>query len=155
MITRPFDFEVHLAKPESRLDLVPFLNVGVILLFFGVLGSRFVLAPGVAINLRLPATATTPPDALPTSRVLTVGEVEGREMLIFEGRILNLASFERLLREKAAEFSGDVLLVRMDRDVSTSLLARICELAKHAGFNQILLAAEPEAAASPPRAVGK
>jgi biopolymer transport protein ExbD len=155
MITRPFNFETHLTRPHSRLDLVPFVDVGVILLFFGLLGSRFVLAPGVAINLRLPATAAATLDALPTSRVLTVMEVEGHEMLIFEGRILNLASFERLLKEQAADFSGDVLLVRLDRDVSTSLLARVCELAAHAGFNQVLLAAEPEPAASVGGGVGK
>lgn len=146
MITRPFNFEAHLTRPESRFDLVPFVNVGAILLFFGLLGSRFVLAPGMAINL--PATSAMPQDALLTSRVLTVGEVEGRESLIFEGRILNLASFERLLTEQANEFSGDVLLVLMDRDVSMVLLVRVCELAKRAGFNQVLLAAEPEPAVS-------
>jgi len=146
MITRPFNFEAHVTKPSTSFDIVPLLNVCVLLLFFGLLGSRFVLAPGVAINLRLPASDGTPAEALPTSRVLTVGEAGGREMLIFEGRILNLDSLERLLGERAGAYAGEVLLLRMDRDVSMVLLVRVCELAKRAGFDQVLLAAEPEQA---------
>lgn len=149
MITRPFNFEAHLRPPSMALDLVPFVNVCALLLFFGMLGSRFILAPGVAMKLELPATAGAPHDALPTSRVLTVGEVDGREMLIFDGRILNLASFERYLQERGQAFAGEVLLVRMDRDVSMVLLVRVCEMARHGGFETVMLATEPEPAVSP------
>jgi biopolymer transport protein ExbD len=146
MITRPFNFESHLTPPRSGIDLLPLINVCVLLLFFALLGSRFVLAPGTAMKLQLPTTTGHPPDALATSRVLTVGEVEGREMLIFEGRILNLVSFERHLRERADIYRGEVLLVRMDRDVSMELLVRVTALAREGGFSDILVAAEPEQA---------
>ncbi len=147
MITRPFDFAAQIKHPRSGIDLVPFFDVCVILLFFGMFGSRFVLAPGVAVDLRPPATAGVPRDALPTSRVLTVSEIDGRAMLMFEGRILDVAKLERFLAERAGQYQGEVLLVRMDRDVSMVLFVRVLEVAKRAGFDQILLAAEPESAA--------
>lgn len=146
MITRPFQLEARVSKPAGGLDLVPFLDVVVILLFFGLLGSRFILSPGVAVNLRLPTMLGAPTDALPTSRVLTIGEVAGSEMVIFEDRILNMVSLERLFTEREGAFADEVLLVRIDRDVSMVLLVRLCDLAKRAGFSQILLAAEPEPA---------
>lgn len=146
MITQPFNFAAHVQRPRAGLDLVPFLDVCIIALFFGVFASRFVLAPGQAIDLHLPVTEAGSADALPTSRVVTVGEVNGREMLIFEGRILDIAKFQRFLEERTGQFQGEVLLVRMDRDVSMVLLVRVLETAKGAGFDQVLLAAEPEAA---------
>jgi biopolymer transport protein ExbD len=146
MITRPFNFESHVRPPPSGPDVVSFVNVCALLLFFGMLGSRFVLAPGMALKLRLPATVGAAHDALPTSRVLTVSEVEGREMLIFEGRIHTLASFARALGEHPGGFAGEVLLLRMDRDVSMELLVRVTEQATKAGFADVMLAAEPEPA---------
>jgi len=148
MITRPFNFAADIRVPKAGLDLVPFFDVCVIALFFGVFGSRFVLAPGKAIDLRLPSAENATLDTLPTSRVVTVGEVNGREMLIFEGRILDIAKFQRFLAERTGQFKGENLLVRMDRNVSMVLLVRVLETAKGAGFDQVLLAAEPEPAAT-------
>jgi biopolymer transport protein ExbD len=147
VITRPFNFESHVTPPPTGLDVISFVNVCALLLFFGLLGSRFVIAPG--LKLELPTTAGQPPDALVAPRVLTVSEVDGREMLIFEGRILNLAAFERLLRDPAGTFGGEALLVRSDRDVSMALLVRVTEVATKAGFSDVLLAAEPEQALVP------
>ena len=150
MITRPFNFEAHLRRFPAGIDLVPFIDVCVILMFFGVFGSRFILAPGVAIDLRLPEAAAVSHEALPTSRVVTVGEVDGSEMLIFEGRILDVPKFDRFLQDRAGAYEGEVLLVRMDRDVSMDLLVRVMATARKAGFEQVLLAAEPEAATATP-----
>lgn len=147
MITRPFNFEAHLRRPTARLEVVPFINVCLILLFFALLHSRFVVAPGV--SLALPTTKAEPMDAVATSRVLTVKEVQGGEMLIFEGRILKLESFEKALAGFTAGAPGEVLLVRADRDVSVQLLVRVCELAERAGFQRVQIAAEPEKAAAP------
>lgn len=149
MITRPFNFVAQVRQTRAGIDLVPFVDVCIILLFFGLFGSRFILAPGVAVDLQLPAASGAPPDAVPTSRVLTVGEVGGREVLMFEGRILDLEKFERFLKERAGRFEGEVLLLRMDRDVSMVFLTRVMETAKIGGFARALLAVEPEPATQP------
>lgn len=146
MITRPFNFEAQLTRPSLRMDMVPFINVCVILIFFSILGSRFVLAPGVAIAL--PVTKDAPPDVLLTSRVLTLREVQGGEMLIFEGKNLKLESFEKALEKLSAEAPREALHIRADGEVSTRLMVRVMELARRAGFGAVVLAAEPERAAA-------
>ena len=46
MITRPLELETRLSPPPRDLDFVAWVNVGVIVLFFSLLGSSFVLPPG-------------------------------------------------------------------------------------------------------------
>ena len=54
MITRPLDLASKL-RPEPRsLDALFYVNVGVLALFFTMLGSRFVLAPGLGVDFQLP-----------------------------------------------------------------------------------------------------
>ncbi|HEX9783551.1 MAG TPA: biopolymer transporter ExbD [Opitutaceae bacterium] len=145
MITRPFNFEAHLSAPSTRFESVPFINVGVLGLFFVLLSSRFVIAPGILLDL--PMVDGLPRDIAAASRVLTLSESQGAEMLIFEGRMCTLESFEKLLTGREEEFKSEVLLVRADGDVSLQLLARVWKLSVQAGFNRILLAAEAKSAA--------
>src|SRR6476620_1297046 len=54
MITRPLDLASKL-RPEPRsMDAVFFVNAGLLVLFFSLFGSRFVLAPGLGLDFRLP-----------------------------------------------------------------------------------------------------
>ena len=142
MITQPFNFAAHLRRPSTRLEVVAFVDVAMLLLFFAVLGSRFVLAPGITLDL--PTTPGPPPDAVMATRVLTVAENDGVEMLIFEGRIHSIGTFKSVLEARGDEMRGEVLLVRADRDVSTKTLVQVCDLAVKAGFVRVQLAAEQE-----------
>lgn len=147
MITRPFNFEAHLKKPGGGPVVIPYVNVCLLFLFFTLLSSKFVLAPGVSLSL--PTAKAADSSALPTYKVLTVGEVQGSERLIFEDRILNLDSFEKELPTllKAKEARETVLLVRMDKGVSVQTLVRVCEIAREAGFREVRIATETQNAA--------
>ena len=145
MITRPFNFEAMIKRPEARLEAVPFIDVFLIAVFFSVLSSKFVLAPGIALSL--PSTRAAPVDAIPTAHVLTVMETQGAEVLIYEtGGILTLDSFAKVLAERGEDFSDAVLLIRADRDVSLQVLTRVWEIALEAGFGRVMIGAEPERA---------
>lgn len=124
------------------MELVPFIDVVVVALFFVLLSSRFVLAPGISISL--PTVENLPRDAAATSRVLTISESQGAQMILFEGRVFSsLDAFGRVLADRSDEFQSEILLIRADRDVSLELLARIWDLCGKAGFERVLLAAEP------------
>ena len=51
MITSPLELKRHLPEPDNRINMVPFLDLCVIGLFFTLYSSRFVFAPGVTIDL--------------------------------------------------------------------------------------------------------
>jgi biopolymer transport protein ExbD len=141
MKARPFDFEAHLRRKSRRLDPVPFVDACLMVVFFSLFGSTYVFAPGVTLNL--PTSRTAALDALPVYEVLTVGEIEGAERILFDGRIFNLETFEKSLIGSESERGGVTLLVRMDEAVSVGTLSEVCDIARGAGFREVQIAAEP------------
>ncbi len=51
MITRPLDLESRMSPAPRDFNAVAWVNVGLIVLFFSLLGSRFVLATGVLVGV--------------------------------------------------------------------------------------------------------
>ena len=141
MKARPFNFEAQLRPKSRRLDPVPFIDACLIVIFFSLFGSTYVFAPGVTINLPTSRTATL--DALPVYEVLTVGEIEGSERILYDGRIFNLETFDKSLIGSESDRGGVTLLVRMDEEVSVRTLSEVCDIARGAGFREVQIAAEP------------
>ena len=54
MITRPLDLASRLRPPPRNFDVFFYVNLGLMVLAFTVLGSRFVLAPGFGVDFQLP-----------------------------------------------------------------------------------------------------
>jgi len=148
MITRPFDFCRQLRRPESGIEVLPYVDACLILVCFALLSSKFVLAPGIGVSL--PLTAGAPPDVTPASRVLSVSKAEGgNEMLIFDGKIFQLETLARYLADGRQAEPNEALLIQADANVSVDLLVRVFEIAKGAGFYKVQIAAEPEYRPSP------
>jgi biopolymer transport protein ExbD len=118
------------------------VDLCLIFIFFSILSSKFVLAPGV--SLHLPDSRYADLDALPAYQVLTVGEIGGEERIIYDGAIHNLASFERSLESATEEIKNTVLLIRLDEHISVQTLVRVCDVARAKGFKQVQIAAEVE-----------
>lgn len=143
-------------KLEARLEAVPLVNVLLIAVLLVLVGSRFVYAPGLTVDLdaeraaaelssgapktQLPIIRTVLP-GVETSAVLTV---KSDKMFIFEGHIYE--DLEEIFSEKnpyapPPEARG-VLLVKLDRSVSIQGLFNIAELAGKAGFSSLQIAGE-------------
>jgi biopolymer transport protein ExbD len=152
MITRPLDLESRLSPPPRDLDFMAWVNVGMMVLFFGLFGSRFVLAPGPLIDV-------TGQSAIEVPHVGTLAEGAGvasvvvsyrrDNVILFEGGMYSLADLRKHLEGYAAKHPGAVMLVRSDRQVSVQDILKLCEMAKSVGFAYVQLAAEPQEPASP------
>jgi biopolymer transport protein ExbD len=142
MITRPLDLEARLSPPPRDFTAVAWVNVGVIALFFSLLGSRFILAPGLLVELpRVDAAVVA---MVPTSVVITYRR---DNVILFEDGKYTLAELRASLAAYVKNNPGTVLQVNADRQVSAQALAELGELARAVGFEQVLLAAEPTAGA--------
>lgn len=147
MITRPLDLASKL-RPEPRSnDWVFFVNAGLIVLFFSMFGSRFVLAPSVGIEL--PEVAGANADAVASTHSITV-YASGQ---ILAGGTVDLAGYEKWAAAKIADWkrtkpsAPPSLLIVADRRVEAGLIAKISMTAYQAGFSLVRLAAtEPKAA---------
>ncbi|MGH7943870.1 MAG: ExbD/TolR family protein [Opitutaceae bacterium] len=140
MITRPLDLALRLRPEPRNFDALFFVNVGLLVLFFGLFGSHFVLAPGLEVDFRLPIAEGANASAKAPTHVISV---------LATGQILTSHGV-RTLDELPAYFASQVrgteapvLLVRGDAAVPTSVVATISSAAKAAGFLVLWAAGEP------------
>jgi biopolymer transport protein ExbD len=142
MITRPLDLASRLRPPPRSFDWLFFVNAGLIVLFFSLFGSRFVLAPGVAIDFQLPEVAGARAAARPTThyvRVTSTGQ-------IFAGDGLrDLAQLRIWLEQQAKTNAHPTLLIQASSSVRMSIINAIVSAATAAGFSVQYAAAEPVA----------
>ena len=147
MITRPLELESRLSPPPRDLDFVAWVNGAVIVLFFSVLGSRFVLAPGVSVGLAeegnqlvLPQGAGSPES---TGAASVVVSYRRDNVILFEGGMFSLADLQKQMADYAKKHPGAVMLVRADRQVSFQAGLELAGMAKAVGFANVVLAVEP------------
>jgi biopolymer transport protein ExbD len=137
MITRPLDLASRLRPAPAGQDTLWFVNVGALVLFFMFFGSRFVLAPGLAIELpEAPGVVTA---ARAADTVITV---RNADMVFAQGGVMPLARLGTWLKQQAAGRRGLVLLVLADARLPGADLAEIVRLADAAGY-QVQWAAQP------------
>ena len=146
MITRPLDLVSRLSPPPRDLDFFAWVNVALIVLFFGLLGSRFVLAPGLAMavgesgsNLDLPALGSSTGGEGVASVVVSYRR---DNVILFEGGMYSQEDLRKQMADYVRKHPGAVLLVRADRQVSMQAFLDLCEMAKSVGFANVLVAAE-------------
>ena len=159
MITRPLDLASRLSGPPRDLDVVFWVNAGLLALMFGVLGSRFVLAPGLPVgvgggvgSLELPRLGAATDNASAASVVVSYRR---DNVILFEGGMYTLAELRRHMESYARAHPGAVLLVRADRQVSMQAFLDLCDMAREIGFAGVLVAAEPPERNIQPAATGR
>lgn len=150
MITRPLDLASRLRPIPRGLDALFYVNVGMLAVFFLLFGSRFVLAPGLAVDFLLPQAG-----GAATARVTTdvVIAVPAANMAVVEGAVLDFKGLGAWLRGQAAapsgargggaaEVPGKRLLVQASSSLPAKDLAEIYALAADAGFAGVLIATD-------------
>jgi biopolymer transport protein ExbD len=144
MITRPLDLQSKLSAPPRDTDVLFWLNVGAVVVFFGLLGSRFILGTGVQVQLGdQPAQLDIPrTNVVAQGSASVVVSYRRDNMVLFEGGIYELRDLHIPMEKYAREHPGSAMLVRVDKQVSVQGLLDLFDLAKQAGFAQVLLAAE-------------
>ena len=139
MITRPLDLASKLRPPPRSFDGVFFVNAGLIALFFGLFGSRFVLAPGIAVkSFELPAIVGATANARPTTHHVTV--VSDKQIFAGDG-FREPTELNLWLREQAKTVADPTLLIISRSDVSLAIAMRIAAAARAAGFAEVQIAA--------------
>ena len=132
----------RLKKPEMKIDLIPVLDLLVIALLVSLLFTRFVMLPGVRVDL--PATDLRMPHATSAVSVLTI---ENQGMLFYEGSVYELGTIERAFRSYVEGATGRaVLLVKAQADMELDEFLDLCRMAQEAGFSQVQIAGKKEEA---------
>lgn len=129
-------------KQDARISSAALFDTLLIALMFTLLGSRFIVAPGMGIDLSSEILPSV--DAIDKSVIdsdLNVLNAQGNSMLIYDGAIYNLESFKRQMQNSKQD--GGVLLIKADRSLDTQTLMSICKAARDGGFSKVQIAARP------------
>ena len=146
MIPRPLDLASRLRPPPRNFDGLFFVNAGLIVLFFSLWGSKFVLAPALGVGFQLPSAAGALVEARPPTSYISVTDFG--QILAGDG-LRTMEQLRSWLRDEARKASQPVLLVRASRGVALALAMEIETMAVEEGFVGVLLAAfEADAADS-------
>jgi biopolymer transport protein ExbD len=147
MITRPLDLVARLSPPPRDLDFVAWINGGVIVLFFSLLGSRFILAPGPMIGVNGGDQPFVLPNLQSEAELVGSSSVvvsfRRSNVILFEGGMYTLPELRRHLAGYAKDHPGAVMLVRADAQVSVQDFLALCDMARAVGFAGVQAAAEP------------
>ncbi len=149
--TAPFGLAGRLSAPGTRLDVVPVLDLCVIALLFSLVFTRFVIVPGVRVDL--------PESGLSTQHNpigVAVLTIQNKGMLFFDGGVYEVASIARGFRSFLERTGPEapVLLVKPQADLSMEVFLRICELARANGFVEVQIAAERPGDGGAPAGIG-
>jgi len=139
MITRPLDLAAKLRPEPRNFDGWFFVNGALIVVFFFLFGSRFVLAPGLGVDFQMPVMPGALAGAATTERVISVRQ---SGQVFADDGLLNLPQLRAWLKVEAAKLKRPSLLVRASAGVSVSELAEIVSAAREAGFARVVLGAE-------------
>lgn len=148
MITRPLDLASRLRPVPRGLDWLFVANVGLLVLFFSLFGSRFVLAPGLGVDFRLPQVAGSSGSARSTSHVISV--INSGQVFTPDG-LAGIDDLGRWLKTQALRTPAPRLLVRAGADVPIFVLADVAAAATAAGYELVWAVGDPGLSAGPGR----
>ncbi len=150
MITRPLDLESHLSRPPRDLDMMHWVSVAGVALFYLLAGSRFVLAPGLLVGSSTPGFAIMKlgPDAQNVRTAPEVVSYRRDNVILFQGAVFKrLADLKRPLDDYGAKHGGTILPVLADQQVSAQAVSQLVEMARAAGFGGVLLLGQTDVTA--------
>lgn len=137
--TAPLGLLQHLRDPGTKLDVIPVLDLCVIALLFSLVFTRFVMVPGIRVDL--PDTGLRMQQNAAPVAVLTI---QNKGMLFFDGGVYESGSitkaFQSYLARTAQE--GAVLLMKVEADMSIETFMELCRTAQEAGFTEVQVAGE-------------
>lgn len=145
-LARPLELQSRLRAPELGPDVAALFDIALIVLMLGLLGSRFVYAPGTTVGLeelRLPRASQARVPGAPTVDVLTLLP---NQRLIYRGRFLSLEAWAAEMAVApplAARGLGATLLLKADERVTLQSFLRVSDVARAAGYERVQIAERP------------
>jgi biopolymer transport protein ExbD len=130
MTVRPLELASRLRPEPRNFDWLFFVNAGLLVFFFSVLGSRFVVAPGLQIESMVGARAS----ATPTTHFISVSN--SGTIFAPQGPV-TLEGLKKWLADEARATKSPSLLVIAAGGVLVDKQAAIVSAATKAGFRVV------------------
>lgn len=127
-------------SPQSKVDLIPMIDVVFQLVVFFMLTSTFIQTPG--ISLTLPGSETAEPVVMSKMVITLVSEEEvylNKEQYTLAGLDTALSGLDDEVRKEVQS-----LVIEGDQDVSYSLMVKAMDVLRTHGFEAVNLRTREE-----------
>ena len=126
-------------RPDFKLDVIPVLDLLVISLLVSLIFTRFVVSPGVRVDL-----PNTNFKVYHTSEKVSVLTIENEGMLFYQGRVYEISALERAFSDyiKLHPAGTAILLIKPQAGMQLDSFLHLCEIAQLAGFGQVQIAGQ-------------
>ena len=121
-------------RPTLELGMTPLIDIVFLLLIFFMLTSRFVVQEGIQVDLPVTDSFHTLP-AESTHRIT----VRSEEVLVMDGRVMNVREMESYLRGQDAAFFGTYFEILADRSASVQTVISLLEMLRDRGASRVTL----------------
>jgi biopolymer transport protein ExbD len=125
-------------QPVTTVNLVPLIDVLLLIIIFFMITTTFKLSPG--INLDLP-TSTTSQNV--QSSVLRVTAVSESEIYVDKART-DLAGLAALIKERSGSGEGVKAMLEADRSATYQLMISVLDALRRNGIEAVALRTSPE-----------
>ncbi|HOE00004.1 MAG TPA: biopolymer transporter ExbD [Kiritimatiellia bacterium] len=130
-------FKGRFRRAVGPIEVTALLNVMALVMMFMFLSSRFILQPGVRVELpTAPFTGGAPYGA----RVLTLAQ---GGLIFYNDEKMELADLGAALAKSSDEPADSALLVEADEGTPYGTLMQVYALAAEAGIQNVVLATRP------------
>jgi biopolymer transport protein ExbD len=131
-------FKRRAQKIVGKIDLIPLIDIVLLLLIFFILSSRFIFQSAVAVNL--PTSVTSEVEAQANHDVILTKS----GLIFFDGRKVNREGLNFGLELALSKGRNPLVIIKADKDVPYNQIMKIMGLIKKAGIKKIALATEPK-----------
>jgi biopolymer transport protein ExbD len=125
-------FPHQIAKDQKLIDLVPVVNVVLLLVFFFLLSWSFVLQPGVEVRLPLTSYSSANQQG---RHVVTLKSSDKDVLLFFDEKSVEPQVLDSLLQDAAKKNHGDWITINADDSVSHGRVQQIAAQIMALGFH--------------------
>lgn len=133
-------------KEGISLNGAALIDVALVTIMFMALSSKFILAPGLGIDLngepKMPTIDAN--NAVLCNYDAVVLHIQGKNMFIFDGKINSFEAFKKTLKDKGDLLKNQTLLLKTDKNCDAQTIIDVCAAAKSAGLKSVQIAACPE-----------
>ncbi len=131
-------FKRRAQRIVGKVDLIPLIDVILLLLIFFILSSRFIFQSVIAVDL--PEAITTDVEAQENHTVILAKS----GLIFFDGRRVNREGLNFGLELTLSKGRDPLVIIKADAEVPYGQVIEIMGLAKKVGIKRIALATEPK-----------
>ncbi len=120
-------------KPISEINIVPFVDILLVILIIFMVATPFVIKSGLALDLPQASSAKT----LKTLKVHIVIQADGTTLL--DGKLFNLSELQKKMEKRKEHPKDSQVMISADKNILHGKVISVINAVQLAGFKKVTI----------------